>query len=555
MSESQYSSLMAQATIFMADGLHRDALSCLNDAVEVARRNYHKRDKRLAAALEARSKVNKDLGNGLEAEQDMHEAVSIRLSLMGKRAASLSTQHKYTDAEALYRDALQVCIATFGRQHRETATCLDNLATNLRSQSRFQEAMIHGSEALEIRRNVLGDDHVHTAASYCNTGYLYRLLGRYEESLEMLVKSLQIRERHKGPDHPLVAESLDRIASVYRDTGKFDEALPLCERALTIRTTSLGSDHPLTAASKNNKALILERRKDDTAFESSLLPMKSPSLAAAPAPVPKARARAPRETHSAGYAILGMVFVGLIAAAILFSYVPWIGALLILAVAAASLVMRLSSIRFESIIRRMAGKVLNRKNDHDRDSVALGRRVGPGTEIKPAARSSILTAEAVREFPPKAASDVLDLWWVKSMTPAAAEALAHMPCGLQLNALEDLPSKLAKAIRTHRGSLELNGVKALTVPAAMAIAKHSGSSLMLNGLSECPGSIAGQLAVHRGTLSLDGLRSIDENAAAALVKHGGAVSLMGLQLVSRQTVAILRKSPRTLLPATLGEGI
>jgi hypothetical protein len=103
--------------------------------------------------------------------------------------------------------------------------------------------------------------------------------------------------------------------------------------------------------------------------------------------------------------------------------------------------------------------------------------------------------------------------------------------------------------------LELDGITEMTVPAAAAIRFHEGPSLKL-GLLEITGQVAEHLAHHRrGSLLLPRLRTIDEDCASWIIKHRGAVELKGLQLVTRQTVRILRSAPHIILPDDLGEGI
>jgi tetratricopeptide (TPR) repeat protein len=559
MTDARLSSLMARAAILFKDGQFQEALPCLHEAVVLARSSCGEHSKECAKALDFRSKVHRKLGNQLESERDLHESVTIFLGRIRKKGRNLSAEHKYQEAEALYREALQVCIKTFGPRHRETATCLDNLGSNLRCQSRFQDALLQSREALDIRSDVLGEEHTHTAASLCNVGYLYRLLGRHDEALPMLVKSLQIRERLLHGDHPSVAESLDRIASVFRDQGRFDEALPLCERALHIRESSLGPDHPLTAASKNNKALILERRRDDAAGDAGLVTSakKQPASGTADAVVENGQISVTRENHAAGYAIVAVVVSGVVTASVLFWFLPWLAVAVGLAVIAFTAISFITSVSFESLVLRTIGRARAakaRSQMPDRDAVVLGNGTARGTEVKPPSSSSVLTADGARELPDKASSDTLDLHWVRSMTPAAADELATRRCGLCINALQDLPSKLAKAIRVHRGSLELKSVAKLTVPAAAAIARHEGSSLRL-GLTEMLVAVAEHLAHHRGSLILTDLRAIDEDAAKWIVKHRGPVNLTGLRLVSKQALRILRTSPHIELPEDLGEGI
>ena len=562
MSDVRFSSLTAEGTLHEKAQAWPGALQCYDEAVSVARTEYGEHDKRLAKALEARCRVHKHLDNRLLAEKDLHESVTIRLRHMRRRGRSLSEEHKYREAEQLYRDASEVCNRVFGLEHRETATCLDNLATNLRSQSCFEESFIHASQALDIRLRLLGDEHAHTAASHSNVGHLCRILGRYDDAQTHLVRSLVIRERVYGPDHHTVAESLDRLASTYRELGRFSEATPLCERALRIREEHLGADHPLTAASKNNFALIHERRSDDassTIVQKSMGKVDTTVAEKAPAKEDTAVANAlPRENHAVGYAILVALTLGATAAGFLFWFLPWLGVVTGLAVLAFTLVSFLTSVSFESLVLRVIGHAKAskaKKQPVDRD-VVLPRRVnGSGFEVKPVSRSSTLTAEAARELPDKAASETLDLHWVKLITPAAADELAMRRCGLCINALQDLPSKVAKAIRVHRGTLELNGITTLTVPAAVAIARHEGPSLSLDGLTEMTHAVAEHLAHHRGSLSLGGLRAMDEDAARWIIKHRGPVHLTKLTLATKPTVRILRSSPHVRLPDDLGEGI
>jgi tetratricopeptide (TPR) repeat protein len=561
MSDARSSSLMARAAILIKDEQWQVALEYLDEAISVIRAEYGEHDKRLAEALERRFEVLKVLERRLEAERDLHEAVTIRLKHMRRRGRALNEDCKYTEAENLYRDGLDICHRHFGPHHRETASCLDNLATNLRSQSRYEEAMRHASNAMEIRVKLLGDEHAHTAASFSNVGYLCRILGRHDESLKLLNKSLAIRERLLGPEHPLVAESLDRLASVYRELGHFDQAKPHCEKALRIRERSLGTDHVLTAASRNNLGLIVERRSDNTGFvqpPAGGVHVANGRAATTSKSLASPQRHRPYESHATGYVILATVLGGVTAAAVTCWFWPLVGVVAGVIVIAFTAISFLSSVSFESLVLRMIGRLRQARaktTTADRDKEYLGRSSGQGVGLKSASHSGALTAEDVQQLPLKAASEVLDLHWVRSITPAAADELSRFPCSLHLNLLQELPSKLARALKPHPGGLQINGITSLTTAAAAHIARHQGPVLHLNGIRELRHDVAEQLAVHRGTLFLTGVRSIEDEAASWIIKHRGAVTLTGLQLATRQAVRILRSSPHIELPEDLGDGI
>ncbi|MEI6659692.1 MAG: tetratricopeptide repeat protein, partial [Planctomycetota bacterium] len=558
MSDVRTSSLMARAAILITDQQWAEALNYLDQLVPITREEYGEHDRRVAEALEKRSDVLKQLERRLEAEHDLHEAVTIRLQHMRRRTKALTEEFKYTEAEALYREAIHTCERAFGPHHRETATCLDNLATNLRSQSRFEEAMLNASRAMQVREVLLGDDHAHTAASYSNVGYLCRILGRHDDAHTLLLKSLAIRERIYGHEHPLVAESLDRLASVYRELGHFNEAKPRCEEALRIRAASLGPDHPLTAASRNNLALIIERRSDTNSFLESAagtLLTAGVSPTAAPKPAAGPRGKGPRQGNAVGYAILATLLVSVVAAGVTCWFFPLVGVIAGLCVIALTAASYFSSVSFERLVLLMVGRVrkaIVTKPDVDRNRVDLGRAPRQSVDLTAMTRSAALTADDIRQFPPHAPSDVLDLHWVRSMTLAAADELTRFRCSLKLNRLQELPSKLARVLKEHQGGLHLDGIGSLTPAAAAHIARHQGPTLQLNGLSELRPDVAEQLSHHRGSLSLTGLHALDEESAGLLVKHRGTVTLTSLKLVTRETVTTLRSNPRIELPEDLG---
>ena len=115
----------------------------------------------------------------------------------------------------------------------------------------------------------------------------------------------------------------------------------------------------------------------------------------------------------------------------------------------------------------------------------------------------------------------------------------------------NFPSKLARPLRSHAGSLFLNGVQQLSEPAAAHIARHRGD-LHFDGLFELSPEAAKYLAGHRsGLLSLGGLLTLEEATATALTRHRGRVCLSGLRLISPKTRRILESSTMIQLPSDL----
>jgi tetratricopeptide (TPR) repeat protein len=76
------------------------------------------------------------------------------------------------------------------------------LAGLYRSQGRYSEAEPLFLQALEICRSQLGNDHPHTATSLNNLASLYYSTDRYAESAAYMEQALEVFERQLGADYP-----------------------------------------------------------------------------------------------------------------------------------------------------------------------------------------------------------------------------------------------------------------------------------------------------------------------------------------------------------------
>ncbi len=576
MPDTLFSSEIARATLLQAEGDHEAALRSLQEAANCAMAEFGSDDTRVAAALEQQVAVLRALGRSRQADDVLEHATKIRLAHVRRSGRALETEQKYAEAEQLFREALTISEHAYGKEHRETATCLDNLATCLRKQGRYVDAVTACSKALAIREAVLGKHHSHTAASCCNLGFLYRTLGRYNEAQTLLAQSLVIRERTLGEGHPYVAESLDRLAGLCRDLGRFEEASRFCERALKIRRESLGDDHPLTAASLNNLALSREERFGDapkpisrsgtdghpSTSADDLADPWEPASADLPKDSPSSRRRrehTPQQAESWSSRVVlrtavGML-VGLAGAGLAFWFLPAAG----IAFAAAIVVLGIGSlsgiISFESMLLRAGralGSALVRPSESAHDRVYLGELADThDLKLGSDASRNVLTSRHAKAL---AQLDHVDLDHVSVLTLAAAEELGRQRGTLRLNGIKAVRSKLARPLSEHVGCLQLNGATLVSPAAAAHLSRHAGD-LHLNALTEITTEHAEHLAHHAGALQLNGLRTLDEESASWLLRHHGRLTLLGLRLVSRQTARLLRTNTAIQLPSGLGEGM
>jgi tetratricopeptide (TPR) repeat protein len=128
-----------------------------------------------------------------------------------------------------------------GEDHPDTATSLNNLATNLQKEGRHKEAEEGFQKALAIRRKVLGEEHRDTARSYQNVGTNLQARGNYKEAEAWLSRSaeaflaMRLQLAHPGLERAarIGEESpLPTLAALLARNGKLPEAWQRLEQGL-----------------------------------------------------------------------------------------------------------------------------------------------------------------------------------------------------------------------------------------------------------------------------------------------------------------------------------
>jgi tetratricopeptide (TPR) repeat protein len=163
-------------------------------------------------------------------------------------------QGKYSEAEPLLLDALEMRKQLFTGDHPDVATSLNNLAFLYNNQGRYSEAEPLYLDALEMRRRLFTGDHPDVASSLNNLADLYHNQGKYSEAEPLYLDALEMKRRLFTGDHPDVASSLNNLAVLYHNQGKYSEAEPLYLDALEMRRRLFTGDHPNVATSLNNLA-------------------------------------------------------------------------------------------------------------------------------------------------------------------------------------------------------------------------------------------------------------------------------------------------------------
>ncbi|MDZ8185459.1 MAG: tetratricopeptide repeat protein [Nostoc sp. ChiSLP02] len=163
---------------------------------------------------------------------------------------------RYSEAEPLYQQALQLRKRLLGENNPVYATSLNNLAGIYKSTGQYSKAELLYQQALELRKRLLGENHIDFVASLNNLALLYDEQGRYDEAEPLYLRSLEIAKTLLGENHPSFALILNNLALLYYHQGRYNEAEPLSQQAIELDKQFLGEENPDVATDLHNLGLI-----------------------------------------------------------------------------------------------------------------------------------------------------------------------------------------------------------------------------------------------------------------------------------------------------------
>jgi CHAT domain-containing protein len=233
----------------------------------MAKRLFGEEHPRVAISIYNLANVYESQGRYTEAESLLRQALEMNQRLLGEQHPIIATnlnqlanvyesQGRYTEAESLIRQALELRKRLFGEEHPDVATSLHSLALVYKIQGKYDEAEPLYHQALEMYKHMLGEKHPYVATSMSSLALLYYDRGQYEEAESLFRQALDIEKSQLGKQHPNVATTLNDLALLYTRQGKYTEAEPLFHQALEIRKKLFGEQHPQVATSINNLALF-----------------------------------------------------------------------------------------------------------------------------------------------------------------------------------------------------------------------------------------------------------------------------------------------------------
>jgi tetratricopeptide (TPR) repeat protein len=206
-----------------------------------------------AGHLDAAHRHGTDL-LALARTEGTQEQIAVALN---EHALTIKALGRYTEAETLYREALEIGRATLGEGHPDYATRLSNLANVLQAQGRHREAETLYRQSSQIERTTIGEGHPNYAIGLNNLALVVQAQGRYDEAEGLCREALEIDRATIGEGHPNFATHLNNLAGVVQAQGWYEEAETLYRQSSEIERTTIGEQHPDYAIGLNNLAGVL----------------------------------------------------------------------------------------------------------------------------------------------------------------------------------------------------------------------------------------------------------------------------------------------------------
>ncbi|RDW58657.1 hypothetical protein BP6252_13133 [Coleophoma cylindrospora] len=266
--EFLYSSYRSTATLELKQEIFRHLEECRKNDQEYCEGVYIRSQHRCTERI---GKFYFHQGKYTDAEKMYREALELRETVLGKEhietlasmanlAGVLSSQGKYSDAEKIYREALQLKKTVLGKDHPETLTSMNNLANILSKQGKYLDAEKLHREALQLREITIDKDHPSILTSMNNLAEVLSSQGKYLDAEKIYREALQSWEIVLGKDHPSTLTGMSNLANVLSNQGKYLDAEKIHRESLQSREIVLGKDHPSTLTSMNNLAEVLGRQ-------------------------------------------------------------------------------------------------------------------------------------------------------------------------------------------------------------------------------------------------------------------------------------------------------
>ncbi len=226
------------------------------------------------------------LGNALNAKGDLEPAEAQYRAALELLVATFGDEHpqvaetrhslggvlmqldRLEQAEQEVAEATRVWAAVGGTQRREYAMGLYGLGILAYYRGNYQDAGAYQRQSLEVARNVFPEGSTETASALSALADLAMIDLDYDRAATLLTEAAEILARVLRPDHPKVGQTWDSLGRAYIGLGHYERAEAVLQRSRELLARELGPTHlelggPLSALAE----LAFLQQQHDVALE------------------------------------------------------------------------------------------------------------------------------------------------------------------------------------------------------------------------------------------------------------------------------------------------
>lgn len=195
------------------------------------------------------------------ARSSFGETGELTLDALDELAEAYYHESKYSESEAIQRDALAVREEMYEPDALELCNSLDNLGAILFAQSKNDEALQLFSKSLHISEIHLDSESPDHAKRLNNFAAILSQTGMNEKAEEIMRSAIRILEKKYGKSHSAVLGYYSSLGVIFNQLGMYDKAMEVLNHALRGQQSIFGKEHNNVMTTLNNLLYTLTALK------------------------------------------------------------------------------------------------------------------------------------------------------------------------------------------------------------------------------------------------------------------------------------------------------
>lgn len=167
----------------------------------------------------------------LRAASTLDDVISARTTLQIKLSRYYLKSIRWTEAEAMARDACQSLEKAYSGKHEQTLQAKAHLAQILNEEDKYEEAEIVSRQVVDGTESLLGTKDKQTLEAYHFMATVYRLKAKLSQAEKAARKAFSGLEKTLGPTNPDIYRSQRSLATILELQGKYGAAEALINKA------------------------------------------------------------------------------------------------------------------------------------------------------------------------------------------------------------------------------------------------------------------------------------------------------------------------------------